>query len=125
MHPFLPLAARLVLGSTWMLAGLAKLVRKEPPGQAVAGSGLVPRFAAPIIAAALPWIELGLGSLLLAGKWTALAALGSAALLGVFSLVLGVKLARGERIECRCFGHWSRGPASGWTVVRNAGLIGL
>ena len=69
----------------------------------------------------LPWIEIGLGALLVAHvglPWTAWAAV---ALLAAFT----VWLVTHRGVPCACFGAWSRRPAGWREVVRNLVLIGV
>src|SRR5438445_228092 len=100
MHPFIILLARLALGSTWVVAGIAKLAQRGSRGDSVAEFGLLPRRLADAVGRALPWAELALGLLLLAGLWTSAAAAASAALLVAFTLAISINLARGRRVEC-------------------------
>lgn len=123
MHPFVVLLARLAIGTVWLIAGSAKLVDREPRGRLVTDFGLLPDRTAAAVGRALPYIELTLGALLIAGLGTVPAAAVSAVILGVFSLAIAVNLARGHRIECRCFGRMGHGPISWLTVVRNLALI--
>jgi hypothetical protein len=73
--------------------------------------------------AALPYAELTLGALLLAGLWTVPAIAASVCLLALFSVAIIVSLVRGRQIECHCFGQMSRGPISWLTAGRNVGLL--
>jgi Methylamine utilisation protein MauE len=113
-------AAGIVLGAVFVVAGTAKLARRAAwPVQAdVLG---VPRIVAPIV----PWTEIVLGALLVAGvgsPWTAAAA---TLVLGAFTGLLLVRLDDDVRPPCACFGSWSARPLSWWSVARNAGLVML
>jgi uncharacterized membrane protein YphA (DoxX/SURF4 family) len=123
MHPFSILLARLALGGMWVTAGLAKLSQRGAGGNSVAAFGLLPRGGADAVGRSLPWVELTLGLLLLAGLRTTAAAAASAALLLLFSLAIVINLARGHRVECHCFGQIGRAPISWWSVARNSGLV--
>lgn len=73
----------------------------------------------------LPWVELGLGGVIVARiglPWTALAA---AALLAGFTVAVGVRIARGDAVPCGCFGSVSARPVSWATVARNVGFMAL
>jgi uncharacterized membrane protein YphA (DoxX/SURF4 family) len=77
------------------------------------------------LAPVLPWLEIGLGALLVAGlgrPWDAAAAI---ALLVAFSAAIGVHLRRGDAVPCGCFGAASTRPVGGRDLVRNAVLVGL
>lgn len=45
-------------------------------------------------------------------------------LLIAFTIAIGINLARGNRIDCNCFGTLSKKPISEWSIVRNLVLIG-
>jgi hypothetical protein len=62
--------------------------------------------------------------LLLVGLGTAPAAAASAGLLAVFALAISLNLARGQKIECHCFGQWGRARISWASVARNLALLG-
>lgn len=110
---------RAVLGAVFLLAGAAKL---RDPGWVAGASALrVP----PALARPVPWVEVVLGALVVAGvglPWTvALLTL----LLVAFTAVVAAAVVRGERVRCACFGAWSAAPAGWADVLRNAALLGL
>jgi uncharacterized membrane protein YphA (DoxX/SURF4 family) len=80
MHPYLTFLGRLVLGSMWLAAAVGKFRPRTSRAEAVAGLGLLPQPAAAVVGAALPWVELALGGLLIIGQWTTAAAWVSAGL---------------------------------------------
>ena len=82
-----------------------------PPGGVVA------------VARALPWVELILGFLLIAGFWTRIAAPAVTALLLVFFGILLSSYLKGMEIDCGCFGPGEElGPA---TLIREGTLLAL
>jgi uncharacterized membrane protein YphA (DoxX/SURF4 family) len=90
----------------------------------ILGYGLLPSPAARTFALLLPWVELGLGLLLIinfpAGFWN----LTAAGLLVLFSSAIALNILRGNRnIDCGCFGPESRGRLTWTMVVRNGGII--
>ncbi len=112
--------AALVLGAVLVGSAVAKLARPGNAAEAAAGLGVPVRAAA-----AVPWAELVLGALLVAGlllPWTAVLA---ALLLLAFTVVLLRVLARGEHPRCRCFGSLTAGRVTWWSVVRNLVLLAL
>lgn len=123
MHPYLGLLIRLVLGAMWLTAGSTKLTARERPGEAAARFGLLPHRIASAVGTALPYAELALGVLLLAGLWTRAAAGVSAALLGLFGIAIALSLVRGRLVVCHCFGEMGHGVVSWWSVARNASLL--
>jgi uncharacterized membrane protein YphA (DoxX/SURF4 family) len=124
MHPFLTLLVRLVLGIMWLVAAAGKFGLRASRAEAVAGLGFLPLPAAAAVGAALPWVELALGGLLLVGKWTTAAAWVSAGLLFLFSGAIVINLARGREVECNCFGQFGGGRMSWRSVGRNLCLLG-
>jgi uncharacterized membrane protein YphA (DoxX/SURF4 family) len=96
--------ARLVLAAVWLIAGVLKAIDPDGTYVAVRAYDLLPRSGVAVVADVLPWLEVVLGLLLLAGLATRIAAAASAVLLLVF--VAGVVQAwvRGLSIDCGCFG---------------------
>ena len=112
--------ASIVLGAAFVLAGASKLAA-GPAWPAQATELGAPRAAIRV----LPWIELGVGALLvvqLAEPWPALAAI---ALLLAFSALIAVQLRAGRRPPCACFGAWSASPIGPTHLLRNAAMIVL
>jgi uncharacterized membrane protein YphA (DoxX/SURF4 family) len=102
-----------------LISGIAKRV---DPGWPAAASALgAPSWTA----APLPWVEIGLGAVLVAGVARPFAAALAAALLVAFTVLLCLNLAHGRRPPCACFGSRSRSPISARTVVRNLVLLAL
>jgi len=112
--------AGVLLGAVLLLSGAAKLASGARwPAQAEA-------LGAPAAAVAVvPWLEVGLGALLVTGVWRPVVALAAAAMLLVFTVLLVVRLAQGRRPPCACFGAWSTRPVGPGSVVRNVVLIAL
>ena len=108
-----------VLGLVLLVSGVAKRVDGGWPA-AVSALGAPSWAVAP-----LPWVEIGLGAVLISGLVRPLAAALAAVLLVLFTVLLAVNLARGRRPPCACFGSRSRQPISAWSLVRNLGLLAL
>src|SRR5262245_23449536 len=89
--------ARLILAAVWVAAGLAKIGDLAASGRAVAAYRLIPYDAAQAVGAALPFLELVLGLLLILGLGTRLAAAVSAGLLTAFIAGITSAWARGLR----------------------------
>lgn len=113
------LVARVAVGVVLLAAGALKLRQPSWPATAAA-------FGAPApVARAMPFAELALGGLLVAGvglPWTAFAAL---ILLAGFTAAVAVRLAQGAATPCGCFGESSAEPVGRRTVVRNLALGAL
>jgi uncharacterized membrane protein YphA (DoxX/SURF4 family) len=104
VRPWLGLLLRLTLAGVWIVAGASKVGDLAGSGRAVAAYRLMPVDAARIVGAALPFMELALGVLLLIGLATRLAASVSAGLLTVYIVGIASAWARGLSIDCGCFG---------------------
>jgi uncharacterized membrane protein YphA (DoxX/SURF4 family) len=96
--------ARFGLAAVWLVSGLLKAVDPDQTYVAVRAYDVLPDAGVEVVAALLPWVELGLGLLLLAGIGTRLVAVLSAALLLVFVAGVAQAWARGLSIDCGCFG---------------------
>ncbi|MFE9957987.1 MauE/DoxX family redox-associated membrane protein [Micromonospora sp. NPDC005299] len=103
-RPWLGIAARLGLAAVWLVAGATKVDDLAASGRAVNAYQVLPYDLATVIGAALPFVELALGVLLLVGLATRLAAGISAALLVVFVTGIASAWSRGLAIDCGCFG---------------------
>ena len=112
--------AEVSLGIVFVVAGASKVARgREWPVQAADLGAPRP------VALAVPWWEIVVGALLVAGlgsPWAALAALVT--LIG-FTLAIVVQLRRGRHPQCACFGAWSTAPLGVRHVVRNVGFVAL
>lgn len=128
--PWLATAARLVLGTVWIVAGSLKLGDLPASVRAVRAYQLLPEAGAQVVGAALPLVEVALGVLLLAGLGTRAGAVISMLLLTVFVVGISSAWIRGLRIDCGCFssgGELGPGerPAYPGELLRDAGLLVL
>lgn len=98
------LGARLVLGGTFVAAGLLKAGDPQAAVRAVTAYQLLPYGVAQVVGWALPWLEIGLGVLLVVGLLTRWAALVTGLLLVGFLVGVSSAWARGLSIDCGCFG---------------------
>ena len=96
--------ARLGLAAVWLVSGLLKAMDPDQTYVAVRAYDVLPDAGVEVVAALLPWVELALGVLLLAGVGTRLVAALSAVLLVVFVAGVAQAWARGLSIDCGCFG---------------------
>jgi uncharacterized membrane protein YphA (DoxX/SURF4 family) len=96
--------ARFGLAAVFLVSGLLKAVDPDQTYIAVRAYDVLPDVGVEVVAALLPWVELALGLLLLAGVGTRLVAALSAALLLVFVAGVVQAWARGLSIDCGCFG---------------------
>jgi uncharacterized membrane protein YphA (DoxX/SURF4 family) len=96
--------ARLGLAAVFLVSGVLKAVDPDATYVAVRAYDVLPKPAVALVAAVLPWLEIVLGLVLLAGVATRVAAAVGAALLLVFVAGVTQAWARGLSIDCGCFG---------------------
>lgn len=111
------MGARIAVGVVLLVAGVAKVC--QPAWPATAKAFGAPAWLVPV----LPWGEVVLGALLVAGiglPWTALV---GAALLAAFAVAVGLRVRRGDAVPCGCLGETSPQPVGRDTVLRNVLLV--
>ena len=106
------------------VAALTKLADREGTRKAVGEFG-APEWSAGALALLLPLAELTVAGLLLFPETAAYGAIGALVLLAIFSVAIGVSLARGRAPDCHCFGQLHSAPASWKTLARNGVLAAL
>jgi uncharacterized membrane protein YphA (DoxX/SURF4 family) len=129
-QPWLGTAVRLGLAAVWLLAGASKVGDLAASGRAVHAYELLPYDAAMIVGAALPFVELTLGVLLVVGLATRVVAGASAVLLAIFMAGISWAWARGLNIDCGCFSAGGELPAGqdpgyAWELLRDVGFLVL
>lgn len=119
--------APLTLAAVLILSGLAKLRDPGATASMIRALRLPMVLRRPLVAPALPWVELAVAALLLLpGRWTyALGALLASALFVAFLLVIARAMTFSPRPRCGCFGRVGDHRVSGRTVLRNALLVAL
>ena len=95
---------RVGLAAVWLISGGLKAADPEQTYLAVSAFDVLPAGLVSPVAAALPFVELALGVLLLVGFGVRPAAVASAVLLVAFIAGVGQAWARGLSIDCGCFG---------------------
>jgi uncharacterized membrane protein YphA (DoxX/SURF4 family) len=125
--PWLSTAARLVLGTVLSVAGVGKVIDPQASVAAVRAYELLPGGLVAAVGWGLPFLELVLGVLLLAGIAVRPAALATAVLLAVFIAAVTSAAARGLSIDCGCFGGGGPVPtgqtAYGAEIARDVALL--
>ena len=110
-----------------MVAGVLKVVDPQSSVNAVRAYRLLPTTVATIVGWGLPFAEIALGLLLLAGVGTRVVAALAAVLLVVFIAAVASVAARGLSIDCGCFGGGGDvapgQTAYGVEILRDLGLL--
>jgi len=83
---------------------------------------LLPGFAVGLVAAALPWLELLIGILLVVGVRVQASTLICTGMLVVFTLAIFINTLRGIDVDCGCF---STDRSIGWAAVAEDSLLTL
>ncbi|GAA3517506.1 MauE/DoxX family redox-associated membrane protein [Nocardioides daeguensis] len=121
------LAARLVTGIVWIVAGGLKITQPDASINAVRAYQLLPSSVAEVVGIALPATELVVGLALVLGVFTRGAAVMSAVLFAAFIVGISSVWARGIEIDCGCFGGGGTkaGAASAypWEIARDTALL--
>ncbi|HEV7654102.1 MAG TPA: MauE/DoxX family redox-associated membrane protein [Mycobacteriales bacterium] len=126
--PWVGTAARLLLAAVWAYAAVSKTGDPAASVRAVRAYQILPEWLAQGVGYGLPFLEIGLAVLLLAGLATRVAAIVSAALFVVFLTGIISAAVRGLQIECGCFGGGGQlgaGQSTAYTgeILRDAGLL--
>jgi uncharacterized membrane protein YphA (DoxX/SURF4 family) len=116
------LLLRIVLGAIFVYAAWTKLRTPwELFAMAIDSYQLLPLKAVELVARTLPWFELVVGLLLIAGFWLRSAATATALLLAVFFGLMVRAFAKGMEINCGCFGP---GEIISWkTLLRDGSML--
>lgn len=115
-HPVIILAARLVLGSVFVIAGVEKIVNPNAFAKAINNYQMLPYGALNLMALVLPWLEVLAGVFLIFGVRLRASSAVVAAMLVVFLIAIGTAMARGLSIECGCYSQGG-GEKVGWKKV--------
>jgi methylamine dehydrogenase accessory protein MauD len=118
------LVGRLLLAAVFATAAIAKLLAPQRTAASLEDFG-VPRAAVPAATYALPLAELAIAALLIPVSTAGWAALCAAALLAGFSTAITRVLARGETVDCNCFGAAAARPVGRSTLVRDVILFAI
>src|SRR5258708_6206799 len=98
------LTIRLFLAIVLLIAGVAKLVDHDGSRKAMLGFGFPEILAGP-----MSWIlvtaELSLAVAIVPSVSFQFAAIGALALFSLFSIGIGVSVAKGKHTNCHCFGQ--------------------
>ena len=128
-QPWLTLLARLILGAVLLVAGALKVPNLPKSAMAVRAYEMLPIPIANFLGYTLPWIEIGLGLLLIVGVTVKISgALGALTMLA-FIIAIAQAWARGLSIDCGCFGGGGTIDPEDTKylseIIRDIGLLGL
>jgi uncharacterized membrane protein YphA (DoxX/SURF4 family) len=128
-QPWLTLLARLILGGVLIAAGALKVGNLQKSAMAVRAYELLPVWMANLFGYALPWIEIGIGLLLVLGALVKINGLLGALIMLAFIIAIAQAWARGLSIDCGCFGDGGAVDPEDTkylsTIIRDIGLLGL
>lgn len=102
-NSWIELAARWILGLTFIYASSHKILAPADFAKIVYGYGLFPEILINLIAIIIPFLELVTGFALIIGFYPRSAAITINGLLLAFIVVLTVNLIRGHEFSCGCF----------------------
>ncbi|WP_425308475.1 MauE/DoxX family redox-associated membrane protein [Ammonicoccus fulvus] len=123
------LAARLILGVVWLVAGGLKLPYLEESVLAVRGYQILPYDLAVVVGYLLPIVEVILGILLILGLFIRPVAVLSGLIMLAFVIGIAQAWARGLAIDCGCFGGGGEIALEEaqakypWDIARDFGLM--
>ena len=122
---WLALAARLVVGGLFVVAGALKLGDPGAFATEIANYHFVPQLA-PWLAVTLPATEIVVGAALVVAPaaWRRAASLAAMGLLVMFTVAIVHVVRAGINVDCGCFGGNS-GPVTAWTAARDLVLLAL
>jgi uncharacterized membrane protein YphA (DoxX/SURF4 family) len=99
------LVLRLALGAVFAYAAWTKLRQPwELFAMSIDAYKVLPYGAVLVVARTLPWAELLIGLLLMAGRWLRVSTAAASLLLLVFFGLMVRAYAKGMQIDCGCFG---------------------
>ena len=121
------LAARWILGLTFIYASVHKILSPADFAKIVYGYNLFPEIFINLIAIIIPFLELVIGFALIIGFYPRSAAITINGLLVAFIVVLAINLIRGHEFDCGCFSVGQSGYSSSpkVTIARDIFYLAL
>ena len=116
------LVVRILLAVVFSIAAAGKLINRDRTAATLAEFG-VPGVLHRPLALALPLTELAIAAALLPSATAAWAGLAATILLAAFTVAVARVLARGEQVDCNCFGSLGPSRITRWTATRNVFLL--
>ena len=129
VQPWLTLLARFILGGVLIVAGALKVGNLQKSAMAVRAYEMLPIWLANLFGYVLPWIEIGIGSLIVVGALVKINGLLGALIMLAFIIAIAQAWARGLSIDCGCFGGGGSIDPEDTKylseIIRDIGLLGL
>lgn len=100
---WIELAARWILGLTFIYASFHKITSPEAFAKIVYGYDIFPHIMINLIAIVVPFVELVTGLALISGIYARSASIIINSMLIVFILLISINLIRGHEFDCGCF----------------------
>jgi len=125
LHTVLFVILRLVLGGIFILAGVPKILHPAAFAEALYNYQILPNIFVNIVAIVMPWVEVVVGGLLVAGVWMEGAILIYNFLVIAFSCALAFNLSRGLDINCGCFSPTGGDVINMGTILRDVLILCL
>ncbi|MDN5894073.1 MAG: DoxX family membrane protein [Nocardioides sp.] len=127
MLGWIGLAARLVVGGVWVVAGALKLPDPAASVRAVRAYDLLPEAVVPTVGHVLPLLEVVVGLCLVLGVFVRVMSVISILLFAAFIFGIASAWSRGLQIDCGCFGGggFKEGVTDEypWEIARDVGLL--
>jgi thiol-disulfide isomerase/thioredoxin/uncharacterized membrane protein YphA (DoxX/SURF4 family) len=120
----LTILGRAVLAAIFLTAGVTKLADRVGTRRSLLDFGF-PSWLAPPLSIGVPVAELIVAATLLPVASVRAGAAAAFLLLAAFSMIIATAIARGRRVECRCFGQLTSGIISWRTLARNGVLAAV
>jgi len=119
------LAVRLILGASFLYAGISKIQAPLAFADNIADFKLLINSLVTPLAISLPVLEMFVGVMLITGFEAGVAAFSGMILTSVFALALVSALIRGLKIDCGCFGSGSASTFRMWFALVRDLLFGV
>lgn len=109
--------SRLFLGAIFIYASIDKIAFPQDFARVVENYELLPTFVVKPVAIILPWLELILGVLLVAGFLIRKSALIVTVLFTIFIIAIGIRATKGPIDDCGCLGELSILSTSNFAIL--------
>ena len=116
-HPAVAIVVRLLLGGILIYTGLQKLDHPHEFARIISNYRILHPQLVNLPAIILPWLEVMVGALLLLGLLRPSSAVIACGLFALFTLALGLAMARGIASPCGCFSTAANSERIGWGVL--------